>query len=97
MIGVTCPATGQTFMLDSRGPMTPYAGVRKDLIQPMITTLYTLYPIKQPYENYYCLQVQQRIIGAYPSEVLGMIQTVIELTQEAPIIKNQQLINFSRM
>lgn len=97
MIGVTCPATGQTFMIDSRGPMTPYAGVRKDLIQPMITTLYTLYPVKQPYEKYYSLQIQQRIIGAHPSDVLGMIQTVIELTQEAPIIKSQRLINFSKM
>ena len=71
--------------------------MRKDLIQPMITTLYTLYPVKQPYEKYYSLQIQQRIIGAHPSDVLGMIQTVIELTQEAPIIKSQRLINFSKM
>ena len=93
-LGVTCPATGQTFMLESRGHFNPYASIRQELVQPMIKAVNTIYPIQQPYENYYSLQIQQRIIGANNADLLGLIQSVIQLTQEVPIIKSQALVKF---
>ena len=93
-LGVTCPATGQTFMLESRGHLNLYAGMRQDPIQPMITAVNTIYPIQQPYENYYSLQIQQRIIGVNNADLLGLIQSVIQVTQEAPMIKVRHLLSF---
>jgi len=81
-------------MLESRGHFNPYASIRQELVQPMITAVNTIYPIQQPYENYYSLQIQQRIIGANNADLLGLIQSVIQLTQEVPIIKSQALVKF---
>ena len=81
-------------MLESRGHLNLYAGMRQDPIQPMITAVNTIYPIQQPYENYYSLQIQQRIIGVNNADLLGLIQSVIQVTQEAPMIKSQALVKF---
>lgn len=96
-LGVTCPATGQTFMLESRGhinPYSPYPAMRQDSIQPTITAINTIYPILQPYENYYSLQTQQRIIGVNNADLLGLIQSIIQVTEESLIITNQALVKF---
>ena len=95
---ITCPASGQTFMLESRGGFNPYSsygGVRQDMGQPTVTAINTIYPIMQPYDNFYSLQTQQRIIGANNSDVLGLIQSVIQVTEEAPLIRSQALVKYA--
>ena len=38
---------------------------------------------------------QQRIIGANNSDVLGLIQSVIQVTEEAPLIRSQALVKYA--
>ena len=85
-------------MLESRGGFNPYSsygGVRQDMDQPTVTAINTIYPIMQPYDNFYSLQTQQRIIGANNSDVLGLIQSVIQVTEEAPLIRSQALVKYA--
>lgn len=48
-------------------------------IEPSVSGVNTLYPIIIPYNDYYSLQIQQRIIGVSNSDSLGVIQTIINI------------------
>lgn len=96
-LGITCPASGQTFMLENRGSFNPYSaysGIRQDVSQPIVTAINTIYPIMQPYDNFYSLQTQQRIIGVNNADLLGFIQSVIQVTEEVAIIRSQTLVKY---
>lgn len=68
--------------------------VIKDLT-PIVSDVNTVYPILAPYNNFYSLQVQQRIIGISNSDTLGVIQSIIEVNEQGKIeIKEQYLISF---
>jgi len=49
------------------------------------------------YNNYYSLQIQQRIVGVSNGDLLGAIQSVIEIDDNGKIyIKEQYLLLFDR-
>lgn len=97
-IGVQSLATGAVFTLNVRGRRLTSPGYNpmpQPFSPPSVSTINTIYPIKQPYSNYYTLQLQQRIIGEVNADILGMMQTVIELTQLVPVIQSQAIVQFS--
>lgn len=97
-IGVQSLATGAVLTLNVRGRRLTSPGynhMSQPFSPPSVSTINTIYPIKQPYSNYYTLQLQQRILDEYNADILGMIQTVIELTQLVPVIQSQAIIQFS--
>lgn len=97
-LGIMSLATGTIFTLNLKGRMIVNPGYNpmpQRMPQPTVSAINTLYPIKQPYSNYYSLQTQQRIIGDVNADMLGMMQSVIELTQVAPAIQSQAIVQFS--
>ena len=64
-------------------------------VSPSISNVNTVYPILQPYNNYYTLQVQQRIVGVSNSDTLGFIQSIVNVNENDKIdIIRQDILLF---
>ena len=64
-------------------------------VSPSISNANTVYPILQPYNNYYTLQIQQRIVGVSNSDTLGFIQSIVSVNENGKIdIIRQDILLF---
>jgi hypothetical protein len=64
-------------------------------VAPSISNANTAYPILQTFNNYYTLQLQQRIIGLSNSDTLGYIQSIIDVNENGKIdIIRQDILLF---
>lgn len=97
-IGIKSLTTGAGFTLNIRGRRLTSPGYNpmpQPLSVPSVSNINSIYPIKQPYSNYYTLQIQQRIIGEVNADLLGMMQSIIEITQSVPVIQTQAIVQFT--
>ncbi|MGL5347071.1 MAG: hypothetical protein ACRDA3_06945 [Peptostreptococcaceae bacterium] len=59
-------------------------------IYPTVSKPNTIYPIMYSNNNYYYLQIQQRIIGISNGDILGSIQSVIKIDDKEKISVKEQ-------
>lgn len=69
-------------------------GKLKTKTEPIVSALNTAYPIKQVYNTYNELLIQQRIIGVANADTLGAIQTLLSLKDEEAKIISKNLLTF---
>ncbi|MGL5330730.1 MAG: hypothetical protein ACRDD7_15790 [Peptostreptococcaceae bacterium] len=102
-LNVSCETTNKDYTIDISKNFKRYLdlvydnGKALEGAHPTISLPNTIYPIKISYNNYYYLQIQQRIIGVSNGDILGGIQSVIEVNEKEKIsIKEQYFLLIDR-
>ncbi|MEG2984723.1 MAG: hypothetical protein RR835_08480 [Peptostreptococcaceae bacterium] len=101
-ISISCLETNKLYTIDIKNNPKVYLDLIYDEngnivknLTPIISDVNTVYPILAPYNKFYSLQVQQRIIGISNSDTLGILQSIIEVNKKGKIsIKEQYVIKF---
>lgn len=99
---VTCRETNKRYTIDISKNYEGYLdliydqnGNIKPYTEPIVSDVNTVYPILTPYNDFYSIQTQQRIVGVSNSDTLGAIQSVLEVNEQGVIdIKEQYLLQF---
>jgi len=85
-VEVICAEANKKYIIDIKNNYSGYLDTIYDKqgnlishITPSVSFINTIYPIIIPYNDYYSLQIQQRIIGISNSDTLGVIQTIINM------------------
>lgn len=105
-LSVSCKDTNTNYKLDISKNFKGYLDLVYDDgkaikgIYPTVSKPNTIYPIMYSNNNYYYLQIQQRIIGVSNGDILGAIQSVIKVNDKGKISVKEQyylLINTDDM
>ena len=103
-VEVKCENSNKTYTIDLNNNLDDYIDIVYDKYQnplneeePTVSEPNTIYPIIVSSNNYYSLQIQQRIIGVSNSDVIGSIQSILEIKENGEInVKQQYLVLMDR-